>query len=144
MYFQYYARMAYITEFVRNERLQAVLLSANKVVCGQSLECDRGINKQCTFDIWIGFQTPMVSSVQKLIILSDNRSYQVLVFFDKYHKNATSLQHHFQFVISTWIHPRARPTILAVSILPIWYLGINILSRGKKLNSDPEHTTDKI
>ena len=76
---------------------------------------------QSTFDIWLGFWTPIVSAVQKLIILSDNCSYWTLVFLVEYRQNTTSLQGHIQFAISTWVglHPQARAMISALSVLPI-------------------------
>ena len=66
---------------------QAMLLSANEVICGQWL--------QSTFDIWLGFWTSMVNIVQKLNILSDNCSYQTLVFLVVYRHNTISFQSHF-------------------------------------------------
>ena len=65
---------------------------------------------------------PMVSAVQKLIILSEDCSYWTLVFVVEYCQNtATSLQGHIWFAISMWVglHPHTSPMIPAISILLI-------------------------
>ena len=62
---------------------------------------------------------PMISAVRKLIILYNNCSYRTLGFLVKYRQNATLLQGHFWFAISTCVglHPCTRPTVSAISIL---------------------------
>ena len=63
----------------------------------------------------------MATTVRKLIILSDYCSNWTLVFLVEYRENATSLQGHIRFAISTWVglHSRASPTIVAISVLLI-------------------------
>jgi hypothetical protein len=69
----------------------------------------------------------MISAVRKLIVLSDNCSFRILMFLTEYRENVTSLQAPIRFASTTWVglHPRARPTIVAISVLPI--LGVREL-----------------
>ena len=64
-----------------------------------------------TLDI---FQTPLVSAVHKLVILTDSCSYRTIMCLVKYRKNALTWT-----VISMWVglHPRASQAISAISVL---------------------------